>query len=184
MQGATLASDVWTRTLATVGSANASDPHGTTVANTWDFQKWIPDAVVINLGTNDHLGTNTSVPPSDANGYIHFEGALAKGGDVYMAHNMSFEDAEKWCSGNSSCEGFTGTPSLPAVTARSSSTTSSSGSTIISSTSTSTGAPFQFDRVYFKKSPANINADKNWSTLVQNATYTPKWKAFQVGVSG
>jgi hypothetical protein len=181
-----------------VGSANASDPHGTTAANTWDFQKWIPDAVVINLGTNDHLGTNTSVPPSDANGYIHFEGALAKGGDVYMAHNMSFEDAEKWCSGNSSCEGFTGTPSLPAVTARSSSTTTSgststSGSTNSStsstnssstSSSTSTGAPFQFDRVYFKKSPANINADKNWSTLVQNATYTPKWKAFQVGVSG
>ena len=55
--GSTLGSDVWTRTLATVGSANASDPHGTTAANTWDFSKWTADAVVINLGTNDHLGT-------------------------------------------------------------------------------------------------------------------------------
>ena len=55
--GATLASDVWTRTLATVGSTNTSDPHGTTPENTWDFSTWIADAVVINLGTNDHLGT-------------------------------------------------------------------------------------------------------------------------------
>ena len=55
--GSTLGSDVWTRTLATVGSANASDPHGTTATNTWDFSKWTADAVVINLGTNDHLGT-------------------------------------------------------------------------------------------------------------------------------
>ena len=58
--GATLGPDVWARTLATVGSANASDPHGTTATNAWDFGKWTPDAVVINLGTNDHLGTNTS----------------------------------------------------------------------------------------------------------------------------
>ena len=29
-------------------------------ANAWDFSKWTPDAVVINLGTNDHLGTNAS----------------------------------------------------------------------------------------------------------------------------
>ena len=36
--GSTLASDVWTRTLATVGSANASDPHGTTPENLWDFR--------------------------------------------------------------------------------------------------------------------------------------------------
>ena len=58
--GSTLASDVWSRTLATVGSTNASDPHGTTVENTWDFSKWQADAVVINLGTNDHLGTTPS----------------------------------------------------------------------------------------------------------------------------
>ena len=53
-------SDVWTRTLATVGSTNTSDPHGTTVENTWDFSKWTADAVVINLGTNDHLGKSAS----------------------------------------------------------------------------------------------------------------------------
>ena len=39
--GATLGSDVWTRTLATVGNtANASDQHGTTAANEWDFSSW------------------------------------------------------------------------------------------------------------------------------------------------
>ena len=64
--GSTLGSDVWTRTLATVGSANASDPHGTTAANTWDFSKWTADAVVINLGTNDHLGTTKPSPKSTA----------------------------------------------------------------------------------------------------------------------
>lgn len=58
--GSTLASDVWTRTLATVGSTNTSDPHGTVPENMWDFSKWRADAVVINLGTNDHLGTKPS----------------------------------------------------------------------------------------------------------------------------
>jgi len=58
--GSTLGSDIWTRTLATLGSTNKSDPHGTTVENTWQFSKWKADAVVINLGTKDHLGTNSS----------------------------------------------------------------------------------------------------------------------------
>ena len=58
--GATLGSDVWLRTLATVGSTNTSDPHGTTAANTWDFDQWTADAVVINLGTNDHLSSRPS----------------------------------------------------------------------------------------------------------------------------
>ena len=62
----TFGSDIWTRTLATVGSLNTSDPHGTTPANEWDFSKWTPDAVVINLGTNDHLGTNASAAKSKA----------------------------------------------------------------------------------------------------------------------
>jgi hypothetical protein len=60
--GSTLASDVWTRTLATVQSDNTSDPHGTTAENMWDFSKWTADAVVINLGTNDHLGGNATAP--------------------------------------------------------------------------------------------------------------------------
>ena len=49
--GTTLASDVWRRTLATVVSPNATDPHGTAPENIWDFSSWVPDAVVINLGT-------------------------------------------------------------------------------------------------------------------------------------
>ena len=69
--GATLASDVWTRTLATVGAANASDPHGTTAANTWDFSKWTADAVVINLGTNDHLGTACFSFPALFPAHVH-----------------------------------------------------------------------------------------------------------------
>jgi len=63
--GATFASDVWSRTLATVGSANPSDPHGTTPDNMWDFKAWTADAVVINLGTNDYLGP-TPTPKSAA----------------------------------------------------------------------------------------------------------------------
>ena len=51
--GNTLMSDVWNRTLASVGSDDPSDPHGTALP--WDFARWTPDAVVINLGTNDNL---------------------------------------------------------------------------------------------------------------------------------
>ena len=64
--GSTLGSDVWSRTLATVGSTNTSDPHGTTTDNEWDFGSWKADAVVINLGTNDHLGTTKPSAKSDA----------------------------------------------------------------------------------------------------------------------
>ena len=53
--GKTLMSDVWRRTLASVPSSNASDPHGTNAGNVWNFSTWIPDVVVINLGTNDEL---------------------------------------------------------------------------------------------------------------------------------
>jgi len=53
--GATVGSDIWKRTLATVGSSNTSDPHGTTIENLWNFSTWKADAVVINLGTNDGL---------------------------------------------------------------------------------------------------------------------------------
>eukprot|EP00928_Gymnodinium_smaydae_P044250 TRINITY_DN29524_c0_g1_i1.p1 TRINITY_DN29524_c0_g1~~TRINITY_DN29524_c0_g1_i1.p1 ORF type:complete len:409 (-),score=51.62 TRINITY_DN29524_c0_g1_i1:396-1577(-) len=53
--GNTLMSDVWKRTLATVTSADDSDPHGTMPDNLWNFSSWKPDGVVINLGTNDNL---------------------------------------------------------------------------------------------------------------------------------
>ena len=54
--GATLARDIWRRTLATVGNADdPGDPHGTVPGNEWRFAAWVPDAVVINLGTNDGL---------------------------------------------------------------------------------------------------------------------------------
>jgi len=76
----TFGSDIWTRTLATVGSLNTSDPHGTAPANEWDFSKWTPDAVVINLGTNDHLGTNASTAKSEAfvKRYEELVGAASK----------------------------------------------------------------------------------------------------------
>jgi len=50
--------DYWNRTLATV---NAGD---------WNFTSWVPDAVVINLGTNDYNGNATE---SDfEHGYVEF----------------------------------------------------------------------------------------------------------------
>jgi len=55
--GETLMGDIWRRTLASVGSGTPStDPHGTRPENLWDFSKWRPHAMVINLGTNDRLG--------------------------------------------------------------------------------------------------------------------------------
>jgi hypothetical protein len=55
--GKTLMSDIYKRTLASVPSGNVSDPHGTTKENYWDFSSWRPDALVINLGTNDRLNS-------------------------------------------------------------------------------------------------------------------------------
>ena len=63
--GKTLMSDVWLRTLASEPSPNASDPHGTAKGNYWDFSRWMPDAVVINLGTNDEL----NVRPANVEAY-------------------------------------------------------------------------------------------------------------------
>ena len=51
--GETLMPDLWRRTLATVGSSDRSDVHGTLPSNRWDFGSWVPHALVINLGTND-----------------------------------------------------------------------------------------------------------------------------------
>mmetsp|Transcript_6726 Transcript_6726/g.18503 ORF Transcript_6726/g.18503 Transcript_6726/m.18503 type:complete len:494 (-) Transcript_6726:28-1509(-) len=53
--GSTLLPDIWRRTLATV--ADPSDPHGTLSENLWNFSRnWTPQAVLINVGTNDRLG--------------------------------------------------------------------------------------------------------------------------------
>lgn len=62
--GETVMSDIWLRTLASTPSGNASDPHGTVAENRWSFKSWKPDALVINLGTNDHLtdGGGSRIP--------------------------------------------------------------------------------------------------------------------------
>ena len=61
--GATLMSDIWKRTLASVPSTNKTDVHGTMLQNEWNFSSWSPDVVVINLGTNDELNNrNANIP--------------------------------------------------------------------------------------------------------------------------
>jgi len=57
VQGETLMSDIWLRTLASTPSGCLSDPHGTIAENRWPFKSWKPDALIINLGTNDRLST-------------------------------------------------------------------------------------------------------------------------------
>jgi len=42
--GATYMPEIWTRTLATANTGGS---------NSWDFSSWVPDALVVNLGTND-----------------------------------------------------------------------------------------------------------------------------------
>jgi len=42
--GATYMPEIWTRTLATADTGGS---------NNWDFSSWVPDALVVNLGTND-----------------------------------------------------------------------------------------------------------------------------------
>lgn len=62
---------------------------------------------MINLGTNDHLGTKPD-PKPDAEGFLVFaQGALSTGNDLTVSNMSSMSDAEAWCKGNSSCSGFT-----------------------------------------------------------------------------
>lgn len=68
--GQTLMSDVWRRSLASVPAGDASDFHGTTPENEWDFGAWKPDAVVINLGTNDGLGHRPEIVDTFRNMYL------------------------------------------------------------------------------------------------------------------
>eukprot|EP00041_Stephanoeca_diplocostata_P024934 m.642117 g.642117 ORF g.642117 m.642117 type:complete len:399 (-) comp22635_c0_seq5:105-1301(-) len=76
--GQTLASDIWKRTLATVVSPNASDFHGTAKENEWDFTSWTPDAVVINLGTNDGLDRRPTIVSAYNATYLALVQAAAK----------------------------------------------------------------------------------------------------------
>ena len=146
--GSTLASDVWARTIASVGSANSSDPHGTVPSNVWDFSKWKADAVVINLGTNDHLGS-TPDPAPDSSGFLVFAtGALSAGNDLATMNVSTISDAEAWCKDNSSCSGFTTRTVADATTGE--------------------------YRVYFKHAESlGPNADTNWTSYVK-ANYTKR----------
>eukprot|EP00966_Prymnesium_polylepis_P243765 5637452-Prymnesium_polylepis.1 len=65
--GDTIAPDIWKRTLATVDS---DDPHGTPASNLWNFSSWTPDAVVINLGTNDNLYNRPELLPTYNSTYL------------------------------------------------------------------------------------------------------------------
>jgi hypothetical protein len=112
--GSTLASDVWLRTLATVGSANASDPHGTTPDNEWNFSTWIADAVVINLGTNDHLGSRpSSLSMAYKQRYLDLVVAAAKtyGNDAHFflacgPMATDYCDAVHWVIANANAQGI------------------------------------------------------------------------------
>ena len=65
--GNTTAPDIWKRTLVTVDTA---DPHGTPASNRWNFSAWTPDAVVINLGTNDNLHSRPELTPTFNSTYL------------------------------------------------------------------------------------------------------------------
>ena len=140
--GSTLASDVWTRTIASLGSGNSSDPHGTIPSNRWDFSKWKADAVVINLGTNDHLGSAPD-PQPDSSGFLVFtKGALSAGNDLVTKNVSTLSTAEAWCEDNSSCSGFTARTTPDAITGK--------------------------YRVYFKQAESlGPNTDVNWTSYVK-----------------
>jgi hypothetical protein len=140
--GRTLASDVWTRTIASLGSGNFSDPHSTVASNVWDFSKWKADAVVINLGTNDHLGS-TPDPQPDSSGFLVFaKGALSAGSDLAINNVSTISDAEAWCEDNSSYSGFTTHTAPDATTGK--------------------------YRVYFKQAESlGPHTDENWTSYVK-----------------
>ncbi|CAE7037646.1 celE [Symbiodinium natans] len=64
--GYTLMSTVWLRTVGSLESLNQLMPFQTPEDNLWDFSRWVPDAVVINLGTNDHFQWPVVVPAFNA----------------------------------------------------------------------------------------------------------------------
>jgi hypothetical protein len=88
--GETLASDIWYRTLGTIGSANTSDPHGTVKYNQWNFSSWVPDVVVINLGTNDNLGQRQELIPLYNQTYLDL---VVNAAHVYNMHKREQQNA-------------------------------------------------------------------------------------------
>jgi hypothetical protein len=140
--GSTLASDVWTRTIASLGSGNSSDPHGTIPSNRWNFSKWKAHALVINLGTNDHLGSAPD-PQPDSSGFLVFsKGALSAGNDLTIKNVSAISVAEAWCKDNNSCSGFTTRTTPDATTGK--------------------------YRVYFKQAESlGPNTDANWTSYVK-----------------
>ena len=60
--GYTRMSSIWLRTLGSLQSLDQMVPFQTPEDNLWDFSRWVPDAVVINLGTNDHSQWPLVVP--------------------------------------------------------------------------------------------------------------------------
>uniref|UniRef100_A0A7S4UA24 SGNH hydrolase-type esterase domain-containing protein n=1 Tax=Alexandrium monilatum TaxID=311494 RepID=A0A7S4UA24_9DINO len=60
--GKTLMSSVWLRTLGSLQALDLMLPHQTPPENLWDFRRWVPDAVVINLGTNDAVSWPHVIP--------------------------------------------------------------------------------------------------------------------------
>lgn len=64
--GYTRMSNIWLRTVGSLESLNQMLPWGTPEDNLWNFSRWVPDAVVINLGTNDHFSWPLVIPAFNA----------------------------------------------------------------------------------------------------------------------
>jgi len=75
--GATYMPEIWTRTLAT-GNTGGS--------NSWDFSNWVPDALVVNLGTNDGgAGATPEFVEAYKNLVLQAHQAYGDGLDVFLA---------------------------------------------------------------------------------------------------
>lgn len=114
--GSTLMSDVWKRTLATVPASDPSDPHGTNPENSWNFEAWKPDAVVINLGTNDKLHIRPQLVDSYQRTYLDIvlsaHSAYGPGTHFFLACGPMDEhycDSVSWVLDEASARGIDAT---------------------------------------------------------------------------
>jgi len=115
--GDTVMSDIWLRTLASTPSDDASDPHGTTATNIWNFKSWIPDAVVINLGSNDGLtGSREELIPAYNATYLDLvkSAAVAYGEQTHFflacgPQRNSYCDPVRWIIGQANAIGIKAT---------------------------------------------------------------------------